>query len=66
VRKDSAEAQRSMNPLRIRAQNLRRNNVIENAGEDSKSWSSQRKTRTKVEAFGKLEFFQVQEESAAA
>jgi hypothetical protein len=35
-------------------------------GEDSQSWISQRKMKTKVEAFGNLKFFQVQEESAAA
>jgi hypothetical protein len=40
--------------LRIQPQKLRRNSITESAGEESNSWSSQRR-KTKVEAFGLFE-----------
>jgi hypothetical protein len=53
VREDSAEAQELKNPSRIRKEKLRRNNVIESAGENSGKGAQRRKA--KVEAFGPLE-----------
>jgi hypothetical protein len=69
VHEDSAEAQESKNPLRVRrkeAQERRRNNVFIRAGEAQSVRSSQRRKRPKVEAFEKIEILPSLEESVQA
>jgi hypothetical protein len=48
------EAQKPKNPLRIRGEKLRRNNVVDSAGEDSSRRALKGK-KTKVKAFWTLE-----------
>jgi hypothetical protein len=65
VHEYSCRGQELKNPLRIRRKDkLRRVNVFFICTASSKLRSSQRR-KTKVEAFGRLKFFQVLEESAA-
>jgi hypothetical protein len=65
VRRDSAGAQESRNPLRIRGQKLRKGSAFTRINETQVE-GSQGRRNAKVQAFGNEEFFQVWEENTGS
>jgi hypothetical protein len=61
MRRDSAGAQESKNPFRIRGQKLRKGSAFMRINETPVE-GSQRRRNAKVQAFGNEEFFQAWEE----